>query len=153
MSKMCAHATTDMYLLATSGTNTTVENKYGVYISKSHVQAENTTIAAAYQGRCPLGRPWNELHRSVFMKSYFDSVILPTGYIDWNGGRFSNQTFMATYSNFGPGWDVEAERSSNVTIVLDRSGVAPFASPRDVFVDQKSGLGTVGWIDRNALIS
>ncbi|KAH7139993.1 pectinesterase [Dactylonectria estremocensis] len=138
-------------ITAWKGTNTTFENKYGVYISKSKVLADNATIAAEIKGTCPLGRPWNDLHRSIFMKTYLDASILPAGYIDWNGGRFSNNTFMATYSDFGPGWDPVAERNSNITIVLDHKGVSSYDTPAEVFATEDGVLGNVGWIDKKVL--
>lgn len=134
-----------------SGTNTTFENKYGAYISRSQILAANATIAEEIKGTCPLGRPWNELHRSIFMKTYFDASVLPAGYIDWNGGRFNNQTFMATYSDFGPGWDLEAEKENNRTIVLDKKGVSPYDTPAEVFANEDGKLGNVAWIDKSVL--
>ncbi|KPM45132.1 hypothetical protein AK830_g1376 [Neonectria ditissima] len=138
-------------ITAWKGTNTTFENKYGAYISKSQILAANATIAVEIKGTCPLGRPWNELHRSIFMKSYFDASVLPAGYIDWNGARFNNQTFMATYSDFGPGWDLEAEKENNRTIVLDRKGVSPYDTPAEVFANEDGKLGNVKWIDKSVL--
>ncbi|KAH8663274.1 pectin methylesterase family protein [Ilyonectria robusta] len=138
-------------ITAWKGTNTTFENKYGAYISKSQILADNATIAADIKNLCPLGRPWNELHRSIFMNTYFDASILPAGYIDWNGGRFNNQTFMATYSDFGPGWDPEAEKNSNRTIVLDRKGVSGYDTPAKVFANEDGKLGKIGWIDHTVV--
>jgi hypothetical protein len=113
--------------------------------------AANATIAEEIKGTCPLGRPWNELHRSIFMNTYFDASILPAGYVDWNGERFNNQTFMATYKDFGPGYDLEAEKTSNRTIVLDKKAVSPYDAPTDVFADEDGDFGNVWWIDQSVL--
>lgn len=45
-------------ITAWKGTNTTFENKYGVYIVDSNVHAANSSIAAKIVGKCALGRPW-----------------------------------------------------------------------------------------------
>ena len=75
----------DCYLLrkadTTTGTNTTFENKYGVYIHDSVVQKANSTLEI--EGECALGRPWNALHRSIFANTYLDDSIRPSGYIEW----------------------------------------------------------------------
>lgn len=85
------------------------------------------------------------------MKTYLDASILPAGYIDWNGGRFSNNTFMATYNDFGPGWDPVVEKNSNRTIILDYKGVSSYNTPVEVFATEDSKLGNIGWIDKKVL--
>jgi hypothetical protein len=65
----------------TTGTNTTFENKYGVYIQDSVVQKANSSLEI--EGECALGRPWNALHRSIFANTYLDDSIRPSGYIEW----------------------------------------------------------------------
>jgi len=69
-------------ITAWKGTNTTFENKYGVYIHDSVVRKANSSLQI--KGECALGRPWNAQHRSIFAKSYLDGSIRPSGYIEWN---------------------------------------------------------------------
>ncbi|KUI57599.1 Putative pectinesterase 11 [Cytospora mali] len=141
-------------ITAWKGTNTTFENKYGVYIDSSQVQANNYSAAAAVVGKCALGRPWNSLQKSVFMDSYFDASILPAGYIDWSttDPRVNNYTFMATWDNYGPGWNVSAERASNVTRVLDDDEVEPYRWPVDVFLTSTGEPANIWWIDQSVLV-
>lgn len=68
-------------ITAWKGTNTTFENKYGVYITKSHVAKENYTLDL--EEECSLGRPWNAQHRSIFSFDYLDDSIRPSGYTQW----------------------------------------------------------------------
>jgi pectin methylesterase-like acyl-CoA thioesterase len=68
-------------ITAWKGTNTTFENKYGVYIDDSVVRKANSTLEI--EGECALGRPWNALHRSIFANTYLDDSIRPSGYIEW----------------------------------------------------------------------
>ncbi|KAF5025837.1 hypothetical protein F66182_2059 [Fusarium sp. NRRL 66182] len=140
-------------ITAWKGTNTTFENKYGVYIDNSKVMASNTTMAQNLVGKCPLGRPWNSQHRSIFMKSYFDPVVFPSGYIEWNPAtpRVDNYTLMAVWNDFGPGYHVEALKASNVTRFLTDAEVRPYRSPSDVFQTPEGKFGNVRWIDRKAL--
>ncbi|KAK8080305.1 hypothetical protein PG997_008123 [Apiospora hydei] len=137
-----------------AGTNTTFPNKYGAYISSSRVIAANSTIGAAIEGQCPLGRPWNALHRSVFMNSYLDASILPAGYIQWQDTdpRFDAATTLeAVYRNQGPGYDEAAMGGSNVTTVLNDTSVEPYASPRDVFMGWEGEPDDLSWIDNRVL--
>lgn len=68
-------------ITAWKGTNTTFENKYGVYIHDSAVRKANSSLEI--EGECALGRPWNALHRSIFADTYLDDSIRPSGYIEW----------------------------------------------------------------------
>ncbi|KAI9150085.1 putative pectinesterase A [Paramyrothecium foliicola] len=139
---------------AWKGTNTTFENKYGVYVSDSQLIASNTTVLANSKGKCSLGRPWNSIHRSVIMNTYIDETVLPAGYTVWSGqpsGNFGNGTVMATYETYGPGNNVEAQRASNVTSVLSKDGVKPYFRPRDVFMTPEGEQPNVDWIDPVAL--
>ncbi|KAK7753384.1 hypothetical protein SLS62_004674 [Diatrype stigma] len=141
-------------ITAWKGTNTTFPNKYGVYISDSRVVAANTSIAAELEDVCSLGRPWNELHRSIFMETYFDPSILPAGYTDWSGqpnGRIGVNTTMAVYQAYGPGYDAAAEEASNVTEVFDSVRVEPYRRPVDVFMTPTGQQPNVGWIDSYAV--
>ncbi|RKK66116.1 hypothetical protein BFJ69_g15680 [Fusarium oxysporum] len=138
---------------AWKGTNTTFANKYGVYIDKTQVIASNYTIAQKIIGRCALGRPWNSQHRSIFMNSYFDASIKPAGYIPWGPTtpNLSNLTFMATWKDYGPGYNETAEAQSNVTLVLTDSDVAPYRYPANVFSTPDGTFGNIWWIDQSVL--
>ncbi|KAK3336859.1 carbohydrate esterase family 8 protein [Cercophora scortea] len=134
-------------ITAWKGTNTTAANKYGVYIARSRVLAANETVAGKIKGKCALGRPWNAQHRSIFMDSYLGASVTPAGYVRWSTAepRVDEQTLMATWAAYGPGYNETAERGSNVTRVLDDEQVRPYKYPVDVF------LGDVGWIDQSVL--
>ncbi|SPQ25310.1 dd16024d-0668-46ce-899d-fb45c2a6de43 [Thermothielavioides terrestris] len=126
-------------ITAWKGTNTSADpfarNKYGIYIDASQAIAANASVAPQLAGRCALGRPWNALHRSVFMRSFLDPSVRPDGYVVWQAGdpRVNASTFMATWHAYGPGYNATAERASNVTRVLSDREVAPYRRPVDVF--------------------
>lgn len=141
-------------ITAWKGANTTFENKYGVYVDSSQLLANNYSAAAEIAGTCALGRPWNAQQRSVFMDSYFDASVLPAGYIDWSATdpRASNYTFMATWNDYGPGWNVTAEEASNFTIVLGDEEVEPYRWPVDVFLTSAGEPNNTWWIDQSVLV-
>ncbi|KAF9879418.1 pectinesterase [Colletotrichum karsti] len=142
-------------ITAWKGTNTTFENKYGVYISDSQAIAANSSIAPVIKGACPLGRPWNAQHRSIFMESYFDASIKPEGYIPWGttDPRTNNVTFMAVYNDSGPGWTPDQMAAGGVTVVLNETDVEPYRDPVDVFQTEDGKPGFISWIDQSVLRS
>lgn len=124
-----------------------------MYIVDSPVKAANASIAPDIVGECPLGRPWNSLHRSIFAHSFEDSSVAPSGYIDWvvdGVSRFTNQTFMAEYRTFGPGFNATGRAATNASIVLDSKTYAPYDSPSKVFLSPDGKPGNIGWIDWHA---
>lgn len=142
-------------ITAWKGTNTTFTNKYGVYVDATQVLANNWTTKAEVAGRCALGRPWNDEHRSVFVDSYLDGSILPAGYIEWSATdpRVDNRTFMAAArDNYGPGWNLTAEIAGNITRVLDDAELAPYRWPRDVFLASNGSTGNTWWADQSVLV-
>ncbi|KEH41800.1 pectinesterase/pectinesterase inhibitor [Medicago truncatula] len=50
-----------------------------------------------------LGRPWKEYSRTVYMQSFMDSFINPSGWREWNGDFALNTLYYAEYSNRGAG--------------------------------------------------
>ncbi|KAI1181287.1 carbohydrate esterase family 8 protein [Nemania sp. FL0916] len=141
-------------ITAWKGTNTTFANKYGVYISDSQLLAANSSIAPTITDKCSLGRPWNELHRSLYINSYFDSSILPMGYTPWSGkpnDGLSVNTTMAVYGVYGPGYDEVAEKASNVTKVFTEREARPYLTPVGVFLDSEGKHSNTKWIDHSVL--
>jgi pectin methylesterase-like acyl-CoA thioesterase len=135
-------------ITAWKGTNTTFDNKYGVYIANGNVIATNTTVLEEQKGKCSLGRPWNSLHRSLFRNTYFDETILPAGYTIWSGANnFNNLTTMAVYETTGPGNNETAQAASGVTEIWDRKQAKPYLRPVDVFMDTEGSQPNVDWID------
>ncbi|KAJ3547953.1 hypothetical protein NM208_g1242 [Fusarium decemcellulare] len=111
---------------------------FGTLFIQKSIMAANATVAVNSRNKCSLGRPWNSLHRSVFLKSYFDSTILPAGYTQWAGqpnGNYGPNTTMALYRTFGPGNNAAAQTESNVTTILIRAEAKEFLEPKDVFMD------------------
>ncbi|EME41578.1 carbohydrate esterase family 8 protein [Dothistroma septosporum NZE10] len=137
-------------ITAWKGTNTTYENKHGVYIHDSQVIAANDTLNITH--KCALGRPWNALHRSIFSKSYLDDSVLPAGYIDWSttDPRANVNTTMAEYRDRGPGFNATARAASNITIELTSEQYERYSTPEKVFAFPFTGtFGNTAWIDRD----
>ncbi|KAF8401428.1 hypothetical protein HHK36_012367 [Tetracentron sinense] len=50
-----------------------------------------------------LGRPLKEYSRTVYMQSFMDSLIDPSGWIEWSGNFSLSTLYYAEYNNTGPG--------------------------------------------------
>ncbi|KAK5790135.1 hypothetical protein VI817_007422 [Penicillium citrinum] len=138
-------------ITAWKGTNTTFENKYGIYIADSTLKAANSSIAPEIKGACALGRPWNSLHRSIFARCYEDGTIGSSGYIDWvvdGVARYEEGvTLQAEYKSYGPGFNKTGRIEGGVTTLLGTEGWQAFSEPKKVFQDQEGVFGNVQWID------
>ncbi|KAK0125389.1 hypothetical protein ONS96_009236 [Cadophora gregata f. sp. sojae] len=132
-------------ITAWKGTNTTFVNKYGVYVVDSNVHAANSSLSIV--GKCPLGRPWNAQHRSIFARTYLDNSILSTGYIDWNPARYSNWTLQAEYKNYGPGYNVTGREIAKFDVQLTDKQWSVYSSPKKVFQTREGKFGNTEWID------
>ncbi|KAH8703568.1 putative pectin methylesterase [Talaromyces proteolyticus] len=138
---------------AWKGSNTTYENKFGVYIVDSNVKAANSSIATKIDGKCALGRPWNSQHRSIFARTYEDASIISSGYINWfvNGvGRYEEGiTLQAEFETYGPGWNKTGREAGGVDTVLNQTLWAEYDAPEKVFQYgyEDGRFGNVGWID------
>ncbi|KAI9761492.1 MAG: H(+)-transporting V0 sector ATPase subunit a [Chaenotheca gracillima] len=134
-------------ITAWKGTNTTYENKFGVYISNSNIKAANTSVAASIKGKCALGRPWNSLHRSVFMNTELDASIRPQGYTTWTS-PIIEQTVLGEYKDTGPGFNLTGREDGNITKLLSDREVQQYRRPQDVFLSSTDGKRiSLSWID------
>lgn len=140
-------------ITAWKGTNTTVRNNYGVYIHDSTINAANSSIAEQIQGSCALGRPWNSLHRSIFANTYEDGSIEPSGYINWEDRWSKNETLMAEYRAYGPGFNLTGREESEVSVLLSSSEEERYRDPKRVFLFEDGREGNVAWIDWDVVSS
>ncbi|PYI33740.1 pectin lyase-like protein [Aspergillus indologenus CBS 114.80] len=134
-------------ITAWKGTNTTFENNYGVYIVDSTVNAANSSLVSEIKGQCALGRPWNSLHRSIFVNSYEDGSIEPSGYINWEDRWAANQTLMAEYRAYGPGFNATGRKEGGVAVLLDAQAYKRYDSLEKVFLTPEGEAGNIAWID------
>ncbi|WCJ29064.1 Plant invertase/pectin methylesterase inhibitor superfamily [Euphorbia peplus] len=54
-----------------------------------------------------LGRPWKEFARTVFIRSFLDSLILPAGWLEWDGNQSLSTLYYGEFENKGPGSDLK----------------------------------------------
>ncbi|XP_031484777.1 pectinesterase-like [Nymphaea colorata] len=62
-------------------------------------------LAADGKTQSYLGRPWKEYSRTVYMHSFIDGLIDPTGWSPWSGDFALSTLYYGEYGNRGPGSD------------------------------------------------
>ncbi|KAF3973214.1 hypothetical protein CMV_003345 [Castanea mollissima] len=68
-----------------------------------YVKATSDLKASQSSVTTYLGRPWKEYSRTVFMKTYLDSLIAPAGWMEWSGNFALKTLYYGEYANTGPG--------------------------------------------------
>ncbi|KAL4249185.1 pectinesterase family protein [Abortiporus biennis] len=116
-------------------------NKFGAYIADSRIirspDANATTVTT---GKCFLGRPWNELATTVYLRTSMDSSINSAGFKAWGGNRtvIESTTFYAEYKTTGSGAD------NSVRVAQDH--ILTDAQAGQYTIQSVFG-GTPSWID------
>ncbi|PON47276.1 Pectinesterase inhibitor domain containing protein [Parasponia andersonii] len=75
----------------------------GISIHNCQVTAASDLKSAQSSVKTYLGRPWKEYSRTVFMKTYLDSLINPAGWLEWSGNFALKTLYYGEYANTGPG--------------------------------------------------
>ncbi|KAL0059209.1 hypothetical protein AAF712_014053 [Marasmius tenuissimus] len=102
-------------IVAWKGTNETDApgNKYGAYIKDSKIiRSPDANATTDITKKCFLGRPWNDLATTVFLNTFMEDVIQPTGWTTFSGRpEILNTTFYAEFNSTGPGGDTSQRLS------------------------------------------
>ncbi|CAM8927402.1 unnamed protein product [Rhodiola kirilowii] len=75
----------------------------GTSIHSCNIVASPELAASSDGTKTFLGRPWKEYSRTVYMQSYMDDSIDPSGWNKWNEDFALSTLFYAEYNNTGPG--------------------------------------------------
>ncbi|KAL6004904.1 hypothetical protein ACLOJK_005462 [Asimina triloba] len=75
----------------------------GISIHNSRVTAASDLKPVQSSFRSYLGRPWKQYSRTVYLKTYIDSLIVPAGWLEWSGNFALNTLYYGEYMNTGPG--------------------------------------------------
>ncbi|KAI0642991.1 pectin lyase-like protein [Trametes meyenii] len=130
-------------IVAWKGTNLTDApgNRYGAYISNSRiVRSPDANMSTATDGKCFLGRPWNDLATTVYLRTFMDESVEPAGWTPFDSARpvIMNTTFYAEYQSYGPGGNTSA-RIPLEHLLTDEEA--------ENFTIEKVFLERPGWID------
>ncbi|XP_015886000.4 pectinesterase isoform X1 [Ziziphus jujuba] len=90
----------------------------------------NCTIRAAEDlgtTKTYLGRPWKEYSRTVYVQSFLDNLIDPSGWREWNGDYALSTLYYAEYNNTGPGSNTSMRVTWPGYYVINDTDAAAFA--------------------------
>lgn len=77
----------------------------GTSIQKCNIRAADDLAASNGNTVTYLGRPWKQYSRTVYMQTFMDSLITPSGWSVWSGDFALNTSYYAEFNNSGPGSD------------------------------------------------
>ncbi|CAM8914158.1 unnamed protein product [Rhodiola kirilowii] len=75
----------------------------GISILNCRVTASSELKPVQGSVKTYLGRPWQKYSRTVFLKTYLDSLINAAGWMPWSGNFALSTLYYGEYANTGPG--------------------------------------------------
>lgn len=75
----------------------------GISIHNSRVMAASDLRPVLSSVKTYLGRPWKQYSRTVYLRTYLDSLVDPAGWLAWDGNFALNTLYFGEYMNLGPG--------------------------------------------------
>nr|GLL39361.1 pectinesterase 2-like [Ipomoea trifida] len=75
----------------------------GISIHNSRVMAGSDLKPVVGSFKAYLGRPWKKYSRTVFLRTYMESIVDPAGWLEWDGKFALNTLYYGEYKNSGPG--------------------------------------------------
>ncbi|KAK7284627.1 hypothetical protein RJT34_19376 [Clitoria ternatea] len=75
----------------------------GTSIHNATIKAASDLAPVVGTVKTYLGRPWKEYSRTVYMQSFIDSLVDPSGWREWSGDFALSTLYYAEFNNTGPG--------------------------------------------------
>ncbi|KAE8733114.1 putative Pectinesterase PPE8B precursor [Hibiscus syriacus] len=88
--------------IITAQGRTDPNQRTGISIDDCVIKATGDLASSSGAKKTYLGRPWKEYSRTVYVRSFMDSLIEPSGWIQWNRD-YDSTLYYAEYKNNGPG--------------------------------------------------
>ncbi|MCD9638803.1 putative pectinesterase/pectinesterase inhibitor 7 [Datura stramonium] len=82
---------------------TDINQNTGISIHNCTIRPADDLASSNSTTKTYLGRPWKEYSRTIYMQSYMDQFIDPSGWHDWSGDFALNTSYYAEFNNTGPG--------------------------------------------------
>lgn len=83
------------------------------------------------------------------MNSYLDATVMGSGFTTWasHPTNFTTLTLFGEYNSTGPGFNATARALGGLTQELTAAQVAPYNSPKKVFLLPDGSASNTAWID------
>ncbi|KAH7574495.1 hypothetical protein JRO89_XS03G0303100 [Xanthoceras sorbifolium] len=95
------------FTVITAQSRDTPDEDTGISIQNCSILATDDLHTNSSSFKNYLGRPWREYSRTVFLESYIDHFIDPTGWTEWSGDQGLDTLYYGEYNNYGPGSGTE----------------------------------------------
>uniref|UniRef100_A0A5B7BVW0 Pectinesterase n=1 Tax=Davidia involucrata TaxID=16924 RepID=A0A5B7BVW0_DAVIN len=91
------------FTVITAQSRDTPDEDTGISIQNCSILATDDLYSSNSNIKSYLGRPWRIYSRTVYIESYIDDFIDPTGWTEWSGDEGLDTLYYGEYYNTGPG--------------------------------------------------
>lgn len=91
------------FTVVTAQSRESPDEDTGMSIQNCSVLATDELYGKATAVKSYLGRPWKIYSRTVYLESYIDDFIDPSGWTPWPGNEGLDTLYYGEYENEGPG--------------------------------------------------
>ncbi|KAI4335144.1 hypothetical protein L6164_013817 [Bauhinia variegata] len=91
------------FTVITAQSRDTPDEDTGISIQNCSIIATDDLYNSSGSFKNYLGRPWRNYSRTVFLESYIDNFIDPTGWTKWVDDQGLDTLYYGEYQNYGPG--------------------------------------------------
>ncbi|KNA09523.1 hypothetical protein SOVF_152850 [Spinacia oleracea] len=108
----------------------------GISIENCVIRASDDLANSNSTTKTYLGRPWKEYSRTVYLESFIDNVVDPSGWREWNGSFALDTLYYGEFNNTGPGSNVTDRVSWAGYHVMNATDASSFTVSTFVFGDE-----------------
>ncbi|XP_010271168.1 PREDICTED: probable pectinesterase/pectinesterase inhibitor 12 [Nelumbo nucifera] len=108
----------------------------GISIQNCSILASDDLSSKSGSVKSYLGRPWTTYSRTVYMESYIDSLIDPSGWVEWSGDQGLDTLYYGEYENSGPGSDTDGRVTWPGYHIMDYEDARAFTVSEFIAGDQ-----------------
>ncbi|WMV47645.1 hypothetical protein MTR67_041030 [Solanum verrucosum] len=105
---------------------TDINQNTGISIQNCTIRPADELALSNSTTKTYLGRPWKEYSRTIYMQSYLDGFIHPTGWHDWSGDFALNTSYYAEFNNTGAGSNTTGRVTWPAIQILNATDAANF---------------------------
>ena len=95
------------FIAVTAQSRDNPDEATGITIQNCSILATEDLYSNSSTVKSYLGRPWRVYSRTVYLESYIDDFIDPSGWKEWNGNEGLDTLYYGEYENDGPGSSTE----------------------------------------------
>ncbi|XVF48815.1 hypothetical protein PTKIN_Ptkin03bG0218700 [Pterospermum kingtungense] len=91
------------FTVITAQSRDTPDENTGISIQNCSILTTDELYGNSSSVKSYLGRPWRLYSTAVFLESYIDDFIDPSGWTKWSGSEGLDTLYYGEYNNYGPG--------------------------------------------------